>query len=247
MSDSPTKLYAELADWWPLLSAPADYAEEAGFYRRILDEACRPRTVLELGSGGGNNASHLKQHFSLTLVDRSPEMLAVSRRLNPECEHVQGDMRHVRLGRAFDAVFVHDAVMYLTTEHDLGLAIETAYIHCRSGGAALFAPDCVRETFSPRSEHGGHDGRDGRALRYLEWDRDDDTADDVFTVDFAIMLRAKGGPVRIVHDHHVYGLFARDRWLALCRQAGFQPEIRTVVHSELAPAETDVIVCRKPE
>jgi SAM-dependent methyltransferase len=84
MSDSPTKLYAELADWWPLLSAPADYAEEAGFYRRILDEACRPRTVLELGSGGGNNASHLKQHFSLTLVDRSPEMLAVSRRLNPE-------------------------------------------------------------------------------------------------------------------------------------------------------------------
>ena len=37
--------------------------------------------------------------------------------------------------------------MYLTTERDLGLAIETAYIHCRPGGAALFAPDYVRETF----------------------------------------------------------------------------------------------------
>jgi len=29
-------------------------------------------TVLELGSGGGNNASYLKHRFAMTLVDRSP-------------------------------------------------------------------------------------------------------------------------------------------------------------------------------
>jgi hypothetical protein len=29
--DEP-KLYTTLAPWWPLLSAPADYAEEAAFY-----------------------------------------------------------------------------------------------------------------------------------------------------------------------------------------------------------------------
>ena len=88
-------MYDELAGWWPLLSAPAVYAEEAAIYRRLLVEAADrpPATVLELGSGGGNNASHLKAHFQLTLVDRSPGMLAVSRELNPECEHVQGDMR----------------------------------------------------------------------------------------------------------------------------------------------------------
>ena len=73
------KLYCELAAWWPLMSAPADYQEEAGFYTEILREACDPRTVLELGSGGGNNASHMKAHFQLTLVDRSNGMLAVSR------------------------------------------------------------------------------------------------------------------------------------------------------------------------
>jgi hypothetical protein len=55
---------------------------------------------------------HLKARFAMTLVDLSGEMLAVSRRFNPECEHLQGDMRTVRLGRAFDAVFVHDAVDY---------------------------------------------------------------------------------------------------------------------------------------
>ena len=65
--------------------------------------------MLELGSGGGNNASHLKAHFQLTLVDLSPAMLAVSRALNPECEHLQGDMRTVRLGRRFDAPTDHIA------------------------------------------------------------------------------------------------------------------------------------------
>ena len=110
--DSLPRLYGELAEWWPLLSAPEDYADEAAEYRRLIEEGARIpiREVLELGSGGGNNASHLKARFALTLVDRSPGMLEVSRRLNPECEHVQGDMRSVRLRRTFDAVFVHDAI-----------------------------------------------------------------------------------------------------------------------------------------
>src|SRR5690606_24963175 len=103
---SNLKMYTELAEWWPLLSAPEDYAEEAALYAHTLRDhgasgvgQARPH-VLELGSGGGNNAVHLiAAGFDMTLVDLSPEMLAVSRRLNPHAEHVQGDMRTVRLGR----------------------------------------------------------------------------------------------------------------------------------------------------
>ena len=167
--DTP-KLYSELANWWPLMSAPGDYAEEAATYQRILLEASGipVHTLLELGSGGGNNASHLKARFNLVLVDRSPGMLQVSRALNPDIEHVEGDMRTVRLGREFDAVFVHDAVAYMTTIGDLRSAIETAYVHCKPGGAVLFAPDHVRESFRTSTDHGGHDGV-SRGLRYLEW------------------------------------------------------------------------------
>ena len=121
------KLYDELAEWWPLFSAPADYAEEAAFFARVLNDACEPapRTVLELGSGGGNNALYLKSNFEMTLVDLSPQMLAVSRALNPECEHREGDMRSASLGRTFDAVFVHDAIAYMTNADDLGAAIRS--------------------------------------------------------------------------------------------------------------------------
>lgn len=239
------KLYSELAGWWPLVSAPEDYLEEAGYFRDLLLEACRPQTVLELGSGGGNNAYHMKQNFRLTLVDRSAEMLAVSRTLNPDCEHFEGDMRSVRFDREFDAVFIHDAVMYLTTEHDLQSTLETAFLHCRPGGALLIAPDAFCETFTPEVSTGGHD-KGARSLRYMQWDHPPQPGATTFAVDYAYMLREGDGPVELVHDHHELGIFPRQRWLDLCRQAGFEPRIRTVVHSEFAPRESELLLCSRP-
>jgi len=241
MAGEEPRLYSDLAAWWPLFSPPERYAGPAAFYSQLLVGACAPRTLLELGSGGGCNASHLKAHFELVLVDRSPAMLAVSRSLNPECEHVQGDMRTVRLGRLFDAVFVHDAVMYLTDEDDLGRAIETAAVHCRPGGAVLLAPDCFRETFVAGTGSGGSD--DGaRGLRYLEWTRDPDPSDSTFTTDFAYLLRSGDGPLHVVHETHTLGLFGRATWLGLCEAAGLEPRIHTETYEGRS---YERILCRR--
>ncbi len=192
--------------------------------------------MLELGSGGGNNASHLKRHFGMTLVDRSPDMLAVSRGLNPECEHIEAEMRTVRLGRVFDAVFVHDAVAYLTTEDDVRGVIETAFAHTRPGGAALFCPDYVSETFRPSTGHGGHDG-DGRALRYLEWITDPDPSETEYAMDLVYLLRRKDGSLTVEHDRHVCGLFGRGDWVRWLADAGFRPEVIAAEHGAGADSE----------
>src|SRR6478752_2127468 len=61
------RLYADLASWWPLISAPEEYTEEAATAATILNSAAIDvHEVLELGSGGGHNAVHLKQRFRLT-------------------------------------------------------------------------------------------------------------------------------------------------------------------------------------
>ena len=242
ISNAP-KLYTELAEWWPLLSAPGDYAEEADFYQRALVEACEgpAQTLLELGSGGGNNASHLKARFRMTLVDRSPGMLAVSGALNPECEHVEGDMRTVRLARQFDCVFVHDAVVYMTSEQELRQVIETARVHCRPGGAVVFAPDHVRENFRPSTDHGGHDD-EVRGLRYLEWTWDPDPVDTTYTVEYAYLLRDRDGSVRLEHDRHIEGLFSRADWLRWLTDAGFRTRVLPFDHSELEPGTYEVFV-----
>jgi hypothetical protein len=231
------RFYGELAAWWPLVSPPQEYAEEAAEAAALLRTARIPvREVLELGSGGGHCAVHLKSQFALTLSDHSEAMLEVSRALNPECEHVQGDMRTLRLGRAFDAVFVHDAVDYMTTEDDLRQAIETAYTHCRAGGLALFMPDHTAETFAPGSDHGGSDAADGRGVRFLDWTYDPDPGDGWVLTEYAFLLRDADGSVRSVHETHRTGCFATEVWLDLLAAAGFDARaVDEVTSEERAP------------
>jgi SAM-dependent methyltransferase len=218
-------MYSDLAPWFHLLTHPSDYEDEAGFVIRVVDEVVdgEARTLLELGSGGGNNASHLKHRFDCTLTDLSSQMLALSTDLNPECEHLAGDMRTLRLDRTFDVVFIHDAVSYLTTENDVRAALETAVIHVRPGGVVIVTPDATTEIFKPATSHGGHDGDDGRSLRYLEWTHpvESPTAT-TYVVDYVILVQATGESARIVHDRHTLGLFPQATWKRLISDAGLE-------------------------
>jgi SAM-dependent methyltransferase len=240
------RLYRDLADWWPVLSAPEDYAEEAEFYRKIImsEAIVPPKTFLELGCGGGNNASHLKKHFLMTLVDLSPGMLEVSRNLNPECEHFLGDMRDIRLGRRFDVVFIHDAIMYMTTEYDLRRAVATAYEHCRPEGIVLLAPDYTRETYRSLTSHGGHD-HEQRSLRYLSWELEPDPDGTTYISEMVYLLRDEEGSIRCIHDRHTLGLFGREVWLNVMTDTGFDARAVPFEHSEFPGRVTDVFVGTK--
>jgi SAM-dependent methyltransferase len=220
MTSTRANFYDELAEWWPLFSPPEHYDEEAADLLERLGPVPGGSTMLELGSGGGSLASHLGSHFSLTLTDRSPGMLDVNRKVNPNAEHHVADMRTLRLGRQFDVVLVHDAIMYAITPADVKATLQTAAIHCRRGGRIVVLPDYVRETFTPGTDEGGHDASDGRGLRYLEWRWDPDSNDDTYVVDYAFLLRDAAGDVSVAHDRHVEGLFPRASWLGWFREAG---------------------------
>lgn len=240
------QLYRELVPWYRLLDPPADHLDEATSYRVALQRLATPApvTLLELGAGAGHNALHLKPYFRCTLTDPSPEMQGLSRELNPECEHLPGDMRTLRLGREFDAVLVHDAVCYMTTVEDLAAAVATAFVHTRPGGAAVFAPDFTRETFHEETELFEEDSADGaRALRCLCWAWDPDPDDTVVLVDYAFLLRA-GRELRAVHDRHVEGIFPHATWLGLLRGAGY--EVETIARPLDDGRHDEVFACRRP-
>lgn len=239
MSDpAAPRFYAELAHWWPLFSPPSDYGEEADDLLPRLGHVPDDATLLELGSGGGHLASHLTSRFRCTLTDLSEGMLAVNRQLNPTAEHHQGDMRSLRLGRTFDVVLVHDAIMYATTEDDVVATLRTAAVHCSAHGVVAVLPDCVRESFEPDTDCGGEDGDDGRAFRYLEWTWDPDPTDHTYIVDYVFTMREQDGTVRIEHDRHVEGLFSRSEWVSMFAAAGL------AATSSIDPWDRDVFIAR---
>lgn len=240
------RFYTTLAVWWPLISPVEDYLEEAAFAARLLRSGVAAvRDVLELGSGGGHNAAHLKSLFNMTLVDLSPEMLEVSRRLNPKCEHVCADMRSLRLNRVFDAVFIHDAIDYMVTQGDLRAAMETAFVHCRPGGVSVFIPDHTRETFEPGSDIGGSDAPDGRGIRFMDWTLPMASNATSARTEYVFVIKNVDGTVEVHHETHITGVFPERTWLDSLLSVGFAAEAVVEETTEDRPPRT-VFVGRRP-
>ena len=204
----------EAQEWLDVIRARLDIAHAAG---RSLP------TLLELGCGGGHMLSHLAERFITEAVDISPQMLEISQRLNPQTLHHLGDMRTIRLGRAFDVVAIHDAVNYMTTEDDLRQAIATAETHLNPGGLLLLAPDCVQETFTgPRVVEWTKEAEDQSVtfIEYMAKPRPGaTTAESVF-----IFVIDEGGELRVEVDRHTGGLFPTETWLSLLKAAGLDAE-----------------------
>jgi SAM-dependent methyltransferase len=216
------RLYRDLAWLWPIMDPPEDYALEASFWRQALRERLGPgrHHVLELGVGGGHNLSHLTKDFKATAVDISEPMLANARKLNPDVEFFQGDMRSVRLGRKFKAVLIHDAIAYIRTERDLKRVFATTRAHLNPGGILICSPDWYRETFKGTYvDHRILPGPNGVELTYLEHVTDPDPLDTTIETRFFYIIK-QDGKTRMEHDLHITGLFPLQTWLGLMEEAG---------------------------
>jgi hypothetical protein len=153
-------------------------------------------------------------------------------------------MRSLRIGRTFDVVFVHDAIVYAATPADLSAVMETAREHLRPGGMALFVPDFLKETFEPGTSSGGHDG-EGRALRYLAWTWDPDPDDCTYLVDYAFLIREGDSTPRVLHERHEEGLFTEQEWLALMAAAGLKSRAAPFMHTEVEHSMTAFVGIRE--
>ena len=215
------RLYSDLAPWWSVLTPPGTYAAEADAFLCLFQQAAgEVGSILELGSGIGAIAECLPMDLEVVLSDSSEAMLAQSRLRNPDREHVLGDMRSMRLGRRFDAVLLHDAVMYMSTPASLAAAVSTAAAHLREGGAVLLVPDTVEESFCEHSLAGGASEGE-RSVQLLEWHWDPVSGDGSYRAEFSLLLR-EGGEVRAVHESHVLGLHSVEAYAAALAGAGFR-------------------------
>ena len=218
-------MYGELAWLWPILSPKEDYVEEGEFIARTLKEHSlpEPRTLLHMGCGGGHNDYTLKKHFKITGVDTSPAMLELARRLNPEVEYIEGDMRSVRLGREFDAVIILDSIGYMLSEDALREALRTACEHLRGGGVFLTVIDLYPSTFVQNKTNAWTRAMGDVELAFVENYYDPDPGDTTYECAFLYLIR-EGGKLRIETDRHLCGMFPLCAWRKSLESAGFTVE-----------------------
>lgn len=220
------RLYHDLAYLWPLADPPEDYVFEASYWRDALRDKLGKghHQILELGVGGGHLLSHLVPEFRATAVDISKQMLENARRLNPGVEHLEGDMRTVRLGKKFLAVLAHDAISYMLTENDLKAAFVTAREHLNPGGIFITVPDWFRETFRHTSVSHSTINRKDLEITFIKYVCDPDPTDSTIETHFFFLI-SEHGKIRMEHDRHVTGLFSIVDWQDWVSDAGFDVEL----------------------
>lgn len=233
------KLYEQLAHLWPLLSPAEDYAADADRISALIDanlnrdDSERRLDVVEFGAGGGHTLFFLSQDSQCTAVDLSDAMLENSRHINPDVMHIVADMRHAELGQQFDVVLIHDAIDYLTSEADIAATFRVAAKHLREGGLLIVAPTYVTETFVDGESMEDENGDDDTEIRFVS--RIAAVADEpnLMEMHLTIFIRDLATQeLSVETDKHTCGLFARQTWLNLMRDAGFDAKVDAFLQDE---------------
>ncbi|MFP4501714.1 MAG: class I SAM-dependent methyltransferase [Candidatus Hydrogenedentota bacterium] len=218
------RLYHDLAWLWPFVSRPEEYASEAAYWRAVLREKLGFGTyaLLELGAGGGHLLAHLATDFAVTAADAAPAMLRQARTLIPGLRCLAGDMRTLRLDHAFDAVIIHDAILYMTTAADLHAAFATAAAQLRPGGVLLTSVEQYQETFRDNVVEHATRSDGATTVTYVEYRCQPDAGAAVESR--MVYFVRRGAALEVYHDRHVTGLFPFQTWVDAMAAAGFDVE-----------------------
>jgi len=143
-------MFGDYSAYYDLLYRDKDHDGEVSYIDSLIRKyGCGARTILDLGCGSGKHALLLAEKgYEITGVDRSDGMLSVARlRLaegKPEAtspRFLQGDIRTVRLGNAYDVVIsLFHVFSYQAGNEDLRAALATVRTHLNPGGIFIF--DC---------------------------------------------------------------------------------------------------------
>jgi SAM-dependent methyltransferase len=223
MRKNSLRLYKDLAWTWPIISPPEDYVEEAEQFRSAIHAHSKisVKTLLDLGCGGGHNDFHLKQHFEVTGVDISEEMLGNARRLNPEVKYLSGDMRTLRLGETFDSVIAADSILYMLNEKELESAFRTAFEHLKTGGVFCTYVEEWPKRFVQNGIRVSVRQKGDVNVVFVEVNYDPDIADTTFDTYFIYVINEMGN-LRVEEDYHVCGIFPLSTWKRLLASTGFE-------------------------
>lgn len=131
-------IYDDAPDLYDLQYAA--YRDDVPHYLRLADDVGGP--ILELGAGSGRLTEALaKAGHQVVALDASSAMLARARErlIGLDVELVEGDMRHLALGREFPLVLApFNTLMHAYTVADQDLTLAGVRRHLAGGGTFAF-------------------------------------------------------------------------------------------------------------
>lgn len=216
------QLYTDYQWVWELVSSREEYESLAEYViTQIKDHEGHPTaSLLHLGCGSGNMDHHLKQHFAVTGVDLSPDMLSSARKKNPECDYHTGDMRTFSSSKRFDAVIIPDSIDYLRSPAEMQQVFGNAHKQLKPGGLLLAIVGYDPENFPQNRTTVETASQKGVDITFIENNYIPDSQDPSFEATFICLIRDQRH-LKTMIDVHTLGLFRKKTWFKELERAGF--------------------------
>lgn len=221
------KLYGELAWLWPYWGRVEEYRDEVDLLATVARRyaSIEVRTLLDVGCGGGKDLAQFRRHFEASGLDISEAMLALARAACPDGELIRDDMRAFELGRRFDAIYLNDALVHMTSREDLRRVFERGFAHLEPGGVLLAPAERTKESFvqnetqvdlsDPALTPAGLD------VAFIQNSYDPDPGDDTYESTVLYLIREQG-LLRVERDDWTCGLFPLGAWREGLEGCGFE-------------------------
>ncbi len=223
-----TQRVYEQPELYEIFSHLQDFNKEALFIVKEVRKRnrTRGRTLLNVGCGTGSHDLHLQKHFEVTGIDLNRDVLRLARKKNPRVAYRQGDMKVFTLGKRFNVITALTGVMlYNYSYEELKTTVENLHRHLEPGGVLIFNVAVVKEKAF---------GKNQRFLAFTESfsfkdmdvvvidnPYDPDKRDTTFETHLVFLIRKNKGPLEVIVDKHMQGLFSLKRICRILEVTGF--------------------------
>jgi SAM-dependent methyltransferase len=215
-------LYSELAKYYDLIYSFKNYRKEAVRIKGLVSKYKKSKgnELLDVACGTGHHLNYLKDAFSCTGVDISPEILKVARKNVEGVAFEEADMSTLNLGKQFDVITcLFSSIGYVGTYSNLRKTIHKFAKHMKEGGVVLIEPWFTKSTYIADSPHmSTYDGKDIKIARL----NISEIRGDLSVMDMHYLIAERGKGVKHFVDRHELGLFEVDETLRTMKAAGLR-------------------------
>jgi len=144
--------FDQIASYYDTMYVDSEaYKKEAQKVLEIVNlySLSKGRRLLDLACGTGEQSLHLSEHFDVTGLDFSEDMLNIARKkvLNATFEY--GDMNNYEYENGFDVIVnLYGSIGFVNNYKELKQSVICAYKNMNRGGIYILTPWSTKETFS---------------------------------------------------------------------------------------------------
>jgi len=176
-------------------------------------------TLLDVACGTGGHMTYLQDHFQVSGLDLSQEMLAIARKKFPETPFYHENMIDFHLDTHFDIIIcMYGSIGFVKTRPNLKLTLKNMARHLLPGGLVIIVPWSTTEAFE---ETIVVDAVKHPHIRIARMENVKRKSNSLVEVTFHHLI-GKSGQVKYHTQRMEVGLFSRDDYISAIQEAGLQ-------------------------